>query len=148
MSNASELYETLNIHFDGVLRLSDDGESVYAPSGSIPDVLELLKDQHGYVMLADLSAVDYEDRYEVVYHVMRLTDAGVIRVKAVLPRDNPSLPSITNLWKAADVQEREAFDLMGIDFQGHPDLRRILCPDGFTGHPLRKSFSVKPVSRF
>ena len=148
MSNTNELYETLNIHFDGVLRLSDDGESVYAPSGSIPDVLELLKDQHGYVMLADLSAVDYEDRFEVVYHVMRLTDAGVIRVKAVLPRDNPSLPSITNLWKAADVQEREAFDLMGIDFQGHPDLRRILCPDGFNGHPLRKSFNVKPVSRF
>jgi len=148
MSNTNELYEALNIHFDGVLRLSDDGESVYAPSGSITDVLELLKDQHGYVMLADLSAVDYEDRFEVVYHVMRLTDAGVIRVKAVLPRDNPSLPSITNLWKAADVQEREAFDLMGIDFQGHPDLRRILCPDGFTGHPLRKSFSVKPVSRF
>lgn len=148
MSSAYEIYETLNIAFPGVLRLSDDGQSVYAPPESIPDVLALLKDRHGYVMLADLSAVDYEDRFEVVYHVMRLTDAGVIRIKAALPRENPSLPSITDLWKAADVQEREAFDLMGIDFQGHPDLRRILCPDGFTGHPLRKSFSVKPVSRF
>jgi NADH-quinone oxidoreductase subunit C len=148
MSNINELYETLNTAFDGVLRLSDDGQSVYAPPESIPDVLALLKDRHEYVMLADLSAVEYEDRFEVVYHVMKLTDAGVARIKASLPRQNPSVPSITNLWKAADVQEREAFDLMGIDFRGHPDLRRILCPDGFVGHPLRKSFSLKPVSRF
>jgi NADH-quinone oxidoreductase subunit C len=148
MSSASEIYETLNPDFHGVLRLSDDGQSVCAPPEIIPEVLKLLKDRHEYVMLADLSAVDYEDRFEVVYHVMRLTDADVIRIKAALPRENPSLPSITDLWKAADVQEREAFDLMGIDFQGHPDLRRILCPDGFTGHPLRKSFSLKPVSRF
>ncbi len=148
MNNTNELHETLNIAFHGVLRLSDDGQSVDAPAESIPDVLKLLKDRYEYVMLADLSAVEYEDRFEVVYHVMRLTDAGVIRIKAALPRENPSLPSITSVWKAADVQEREAFDLMGIDFQGHPDLRRILCPDGFTGHPLRKSFSVKPVSRF
>lgn len=148
MNNIYELYEILNTDFHGALRLSDDGQSVYAPPENIPDVLEMLKDQHDYVMLADLSAVEYEDRFEVVYHVMRLTDAAVIRIKAALPLENPSLPSITDLWKAADVQEREAFDLMGIDFQGHPDLRRILCPDGFNGHPLRKSFSLKPVSRF
>lgn len=148
MNNINELFETLNLDLQGILRLSDDGQSVYAPPESIQEVLELLKEQHGYVMLADLSAVEYEDRFEVVYHVMRLTDASVIRVKAALPRENPSLPSITDLWKAADVQEREAFDLMGIVFQGHPDLRRILCPDGFNGHPLRKSFSLKPVSRF
>lgn len=148
MSSANEIYETLNSEFHGVLTLSDDGQSIYTPPESIADVLKMLKDRHEYVMLADLSAVDYEDRFEVVYHVMRLTDADVIRIKAALPRENPSLPSITDLWKAADVQEREAFDLMGIDFQGHPDLRRILCPDGFTGHPLRKSYSLKPVSRF
>jgi NADH-quinone oxidoreductase subunit C len=148
MSSASEIYETLNPDFHGVLRLSDDGQSVYAPPEIIPEVLALLKDRYEYAMLADLSAVDYEDRFEVVYHVMRLRDADVVRIKAALPRENPSLPSITSLWKAADVQEREAFDLMGIDFLGHPDLRRILCPDGFNGHPLRKSFSLKPVSRF
>jgi NADH-quinone oxidoreductase subunit C len=148
MSNTNAMYETLNLAFDGVLRLTDDGQSIYAPTERIPDVLKLLKERHEYVMLADLSAADYEDRFEVVYHVMRLTDADVIRIKAALPRENPSLPSITDLWKAADVQEREAFDLMGIDFKGHPDLRRILCPDGFNGHPLRKSFSLKPVSRF
>jgi len=148
MTNIKELYETLNLDLQGILRLSDDGQSVCAPPESIPDVLKRLKEQHEYVMLADLSAVEYEDRFEVVYHMMRLTDADVIRVKAALPRENPSLPTITGLWKAADVQEREAFDLMGIVFRGHPDLRRILCPDGFTGHPLRKSFSLKPVSRF
>jgi len=148
MNDIKELFETLNPAFNGALRLSDDGQSVYAPPESIPEVLALLKDQHEYVMLADLSAVEYEDRFEVVYHVMKLTDAGVIRIKAALPRENPSLPSVTSVWKAADVQEREAFDLMGINFRGHPDLRRILCPDGFTGHPLRKSFSIKPVNRF
>lgn len=148
MSSANEIYETLNNVFPGVLRLSDDGQSVYAPAESIPDVLGELKNRHEYVMLADLSAVEYEDRFEVVYHLMRLTDAHVIRIKAMLSREDPSLPSVTDLWKAADVQEREAFDLMGIDFKGHPDLRRILCPDGFSGHPLRKSFSLKPVSRF
>jgi len=148
MNSINELFETLNIDFHGELRLSDDGQSVYTPPESIPDVLALLKDRYEYGMLADLSAVEYEDRFEVVYHLMRLTDAHVVRIKAALPRENPSLPSVTSVWKAADVQEREAFDLMGIDFQGHPDLRRILCPDGFVGHPLRKSFSLKPVSRF
>ncbi|MCR4435221.1 MAG: NADH-quinone oxidoreductase subunit C [Clostridiales bacterium] len=148
MDNISVLIEKLNPSFDNALKLSDDGQAIYVPAECIVKLMDMLKNQYEYVMLADLSAVEYEDRYEVVYHVMKLTDAQDIRIKVALPLDAPTVPSIVDVWKAANVQEREAFDLMGIRFSGHPDLRRILCPDDFNGHPLRKSFNMKTVSRF
>lgn len=149
MSDVSALAEKLNPSFNNELKVSEDAQAIYVPAENIVRMMEILKTQYEYVMLADLSAVEYADRFEVVYHVMKLTDAQVVRIKVALPLENkPALPSIASVWKAADVQEREAFDLMGIRFSGHPDLRRILCPDDFVGHPLRKSYTVKPANRF
>lgn len=148
MVNMNELFEKLNQYFPGEIKLSDDGHAVYVNAESIAPVMKMLKNELEFVMLGDLSAVEYEDHFEVVYHVTRLSDAQDARIKVSLPQGNPTLPSIVEVWKGADQQEREAFDLMGVRFEGHPDLCRILCPDDFNGHPLRKSFNLKPVSRF
>ena len=101
-----------------------------------------LCDDLGYDYLASLTAVDYqpENLLEVVYHASRMTGGPSVVYKVQVPRDNPVVPSLTPLFPGANFQEREAWDLMGIHFSGHPDLRRILTWDGFAGHPLRKDW--------
>ncbi len=101
-----------------------------------------LCDELGYDYLASLTAVDYhpENLLEVVYHASRMTGGPSVVYKVQVPRDNPVVPSLTPLFPGANFQEREAWDLMGIRFSGHPDLRRILTWDGFAGHPLRKDW--------
>ncbi len=91
-----------------------------------------------------LSAVDYPKddppRLEVVYHLLSYTHGHSFVLKAHLPREAPALPSVSGIWRVADWHEREAYDLFGIRFEGHPDLRRILLPDDWTGHPLLKDW--------
>ena len=97
----------------------------------------------GFDFLLDLTAAELDECFEAVYHLMNLKNNQIIRIKVCLDKDNPSIDSITGLYKAADMQEREAYDLLGINYDGHPNLKRILCPDDFEGHPLRKAFSVQ-----
>lgn len=94
-----------------------------------------------------ISAVDWIDdgRIEVVYHLYSMTHGHCIVVKVNTPRENPRLPSVSGIWAAADWLEREAYDLMGVLFEGHPNLRRILLPQDWEGHPLRKDYSYDPV---
>ena len=101
-----------------------------------------LRDEFGYDLLASLTGVDYlpENKLEVVYHASRTTGGASLVYKVQVPRDNPVVPSLVGLFAGADFQEREAYDLLGITFKGHPDLRRILTWDGFAGHPLRKDW--------
>ncbi|MBP2669686.1 MAG: hypothetical protein H6Q80_1888, partial [Deltaproteobacteria bacterium] len=87
-----------------------------------------------------LSGVDYKDRFAVAYHLHSLSHRHAVGVKAFLPRENPSLPTVDDVWPAANFQEREAYDLFGIVFEGSKDLRRILLPDDWEGHPLRKDY--------
>ena len=87
-----------------------------------------------------LSGVDYKERFAVVYHLHSLTIGHQIGVKVYLPREEPSLPSVDGVWPAANFQEREAYDLYGIVFSGSKDLRRILLPEDWEGHPLRKDY--------
>jgi NADH-quinone oxidoreductase subunit C len=87
-----------------------------------------------------LSGVDYPDRFAVVYHLHSLGIGHRIGVKAYLPRESPSLPSVDGVWPTANFHEREAFDLFGIVFEGSWDLRRILLPEDWEGHPLRKDY--------
>jgi len=115
--------------------------------GSLRDVALALRDEMGYDFLSSLTAVDYltdkedaESFFEVVYHVYKSTGGTALVFKVQVPRDNPAVPSITDIYPGADFQEREAWDLMGIKFDDHPDLRRILMWDGFEGHPLRKDW--------
>ncbi len=91
--------------------------------------------------LANLTAVDYLDYFEVVYHLVSLTHnySLVLKVRCY-DRVKPTVPSVVDIWRAADFQEREVYDLMGIVFDGHPNLKRLLLWEGFVGHPLRKDY--------
>ena len=124
--------------------VSASGEVTAAvPAPSWAEVAAFLKDA-GYSYLSSLHGVDYRDRLQVVANAFALGTDGRTRGKAVLkvdlPRESPSVASVTGVWPTADWHEREAFDLFGIRFEGHPDLRRILLSDDFEGHPLLKDF--------
>ncbi len=96
----------------------------------------------GFEHLSSISGVEYEDRMECVYHIWSYSVGELLTVKAVIPKDDPKIDSLTPIWKSADWHERETYDLMGIVFDGHPDLKRILLADDFKGHPLRKDFKL------
>lgn len=147
MPEVSEIIEQLKSEVNGNLELSEDNSSIYAAKENVIKLLKVLKDKFEFKMLADMTASDYEDRFEVIYHLMKL-NADIIRVKVRLPKSSPKISTATLLWKAADVQEREIFDLMGIEFEGHDNLTRILLSDDFEGHPLRKDFKLETVERF
>jgi NADH-quinone oxidoreductase subunit C len=106
-------------------------------------VIQFLKEETQFETLGDLCAVDYpaQDSFCVVYHMQSYKHKMIIRLKCYLPRkDGVEIQSITSLFKAANWLEREAYDMMGIQFSGHPELRRILCPEDWVGHPLRKDY--------
>jgi NADH-quinone oxidoreductase subunit D/NADH-quinone oxidoreductase subunit C/D len=106
------------------------------------EVATYIRDEMGYDFLANLCGVDYlpENKMEVVYNVFRTTGGRGLTFKVQTPRDSSSVPSLTPVYPGADFQERETWDLLGIRFEGHPDLRRILMWEGFNGHPLRKDW--------
>lgn len=111
------------------------------PEEDIFRAINFLKREYGFDYLMNLAAIDYKDRLAVVYNLYSFKLKGKACLKAFLPRENPAMESITEIFAAANWQEREAFDLMGIKFRGHPDLRRILLPDEYAGHPLRKDYT-------
>jgi NADH-quinone oxidoreductase subunit C len=111
----------------------------------IEEVLAFLRDdpECEFEMLTDLTAVDYlgeEPRFEVVYHLYSVARNHRVRVKARVPEDAPTIASAVPLYASANWMEREVYDLYGIHFDGHPDLRRILLYEEFEGHPLRKDY--------
>tara|TARA_B000000460_G_scaffold52301_1_gene34548 strand:+ start:1312 stop:1827 length:516 start_codon:yes stop_codon:yes gene_type:complete len=111
------------------------------------DILKVLTEfkDDGFNFLADLTAIDNLtlggfERFAVSYHLLSHKTAERVTVKAYISEEKPSLPSVESLWKTADWQEREVFDLYGIRFEGHPNLIRIMNPDDFEGYPLRKDY--------
>ncbi len=120
--------------------------TVVAPAEGIVDVLRAFRDAPGGpAVLMDLTAVDRhpaEPRFEVVYLLTGYAPPIRLRVKVRLPGQAPVIATATGVWSAANWLEREVFDLFGIRFQGHPDLQRILMPDDWEGHPLRKDFPL------
>ena len=123
----------------------DDRLEVTAPVEKLLDVAMTCRNDLGYRLLMSQTAVDWKDRFELVYHLYKLDSAFPIVLRFDLPREeSPEVPSLTPFWPGADFQEREIFDLMGIVFAGHPDLRRILLADDFQGHPLRKDYEQDP----
>jgi NADH/F420H2 dehydrogenase subunit C len=120
---------------------------------ALRDALLALRDE-GFTLLLDLGGVDYlarEPRFDVVYHLLRLEANGAsaqrARVLCGVPGDDPVVPSVSDMWPAADWAEREVFDLFGITFTGHPDLRRIQLPVDWEGHPLRKDYPLRGPAR-
>jgi NADH-quinone oxidoreductase subunit C len=105
-------------------------------------VAQLLKEDEtlAFDYLRNLSSVDYETHLEICYQLVSFTHQHHIAVRVKVDREESLMPTVSHLWAAADWNEREVFDLMGIHFTGHPDLRRILLPDDWVGHPLRKDY--------
>jgi NADH-quinone oxidoreductase subunit C len=99
-----------------------------------------------FAFLSDITTVDrfpLEPRFEVNYHLLSITRSDRLRLKVRLPGNDPTLPSVSSVWPTANWHERENYDLFGIRFEGHPDLRRILMPDDWEGYPLRKDYLVE-----
>ena len=126
-----------------------DNHRIVANSTQVFDVLQDLMNEHGFDMLFELTAADYlkypsaTDRFGVVYGVANTTTGERLFVKTWLNEPDLTLPSVFSLWKGADWLEREVYDMYGILFAGHPDLRRILMPDAFTSYPLRKDYPLR-----
>jgi NADH-quinone oxidoreductase subunit C len=124
-------------------RVEPLGLSCYVDSAAILAVARALRDdpELRMQMLTSLTAVDYLTHFEIVYHCVSLAKnhLGVLKVR-IADREDAVVPSVTDVWWGAHLQEREAYDLMGIRFEGHPDMRRIFLWEGFAGHPLRKDF--------
>lgn len=120
---------------DGVLNMKIN-------PGAILAVCEKLHAM-GFDYLADVFATDRQDRIEVVYRLTALATNEKLVLRADLDREKPEVDSVVPVWKGADFSEREAYDLIGVLFKGHPDMRRILLPDDWEGFPLRKDYVIE-----
>ena len=144
---AKEIYARLDQRFPGKVR--DFKEDVAEPylsvdSQAIVDVCRFLRDDVSltFEVLSDLTALDWpkEEKIQVVYHLYSYSQKHQIVLKVDLPRDNPKVGTMEGVWKVANWFEREVFDLFGVIFEGHSDLRRIMLPEDWVGHPLRKDY--------
>jgi NADH-quinone oxidoreductase subunit C len=121
--------------------------TVTVPRESIEDACAFLRDSHGFDMLADLCGADRgpeeDPRFEVNYHLFSTRHYSRLRLKVLLSEDDPHVETVTTLWHTANWHERETYDLFGVIFDGHPDLRRILLPSDFDGHALRKDYPLR-----
>lgn len=149
MPTPIELASQLSAAFPGLVSAPTEfrGEAtvVVADAEKIADVCLHAKSQLGYDMLLDLSSVDnYGDdpRWTVVYELYGTRHGGHLRLKTSVSEEKSELPTVVPVWRTADWHEREAYDMMGIRFRGHPDLRRILMWDGYPYFPLRKDFPL------
>ena len=119
------------------------GDAVLLKGEALFEVAEFLKNspEFDFNYLNYITAVDYFDYFELVYQLTSLShNYSVVLKTRCHNRNNPVVPSMVRLWRGADLQEREVYDLMGIRFEGHPNLKRIVLWDGFQGHPLRKDY--------
>ena len=126
---------------DAISGISD--RAVLVKSENLFEVAEYLKNSPEFECdyLTNITAVDYYDYFEVIYQLtsIRYNHSLVLKTRCY-GRDNPTLPSVVRLWRGADFQEREIHDLMGVSFEGHPNLKPIVLWEGFKGHPLRKDY--------
>jgi NADH-quinone oxidoreductase subunit C len=123
-------------------------EGVRIARDDAPEIFRTLRDDPGFSfdLLVDLTAVDWPERkprFDVVYHLGSVHHSNRLRIKIGVDAADPTVPTAAGIWTAADWLERECYDMFGIQFSGHPDLRRILLYDSFEGHPLRKDYPVQ-----
>jgi NADH/F420H2 dehydrogenase subunit C len=140
---SQETFERLAARFPdfGLAYVEGKDPSVVVQGENLVELAQHLRDEEGCDYCSSITAVDYPDRFEVVYHLYSVKkEGGPVILKVQANRENPQVPSVTSIWPGADWQEREAWDLMGIQFPGHPNLKRILMWEGYEGHPLRKDF--------
>jgi NADH-quinone oxidoreductase subunit C len=144
---ALQIYERLKQHFpDKILETGGKLDAfAVVETAAIIDVCRFLRDDPETALdcLSNQTGVDYKDRIEVVYHLFSYRHRHGCVLKLKLPRENPVAATVEGIWSAANWMEREIFDLLGVTFQGHSDMRRILMPEDWVGYPLRKDF-VEP----
>ncbi|HVN82442.1 MAG TPA: NADH-quinone oxidoreductase subunit C [Terriglobia bacterium] len=154
MQQAPGILQVLQGKFGSKILSSDMSvldPTITVEGDSIAEICSFLKSNEALAFdtLMCLSAVDYKglkgetDRIELVYHLFSMKHRHQIVLKVLLPREEPSIPSVEQIWDIANWHEREAYDMFGVTFNGHTDLRRILCPDDWVGYPLRKDY-VQP----
>ncbi len=125
-----------------------DELTIVVERSAIRDACAILRDDRElqFNFLSDITAVDWypnEPRFDVVYHLLSIPRLQRVRLKVKLAGGDPALPSITSVWPSANYFEREIYDLFGVRFSGHPNLRRIMMPEDWEGHPLRKDYPVE-----
>lgn len=143
IENATALVGELRQKF-GYIEVNEQS-TVIVPADKLLEFMQALKNDYALDFLTNLTAADYPDdnKFEVVYNINSVEKGYTVMVKTSVDRDNPELPSVFPIWGGANWQEREVYDLLGIVFTGHPNLKRILLDYDYEGHPLRKDFQWK-----
>jgi len=144
--SGTEIAHLIEGKFPGAVEEAQPEFAMVAP-GKLIDVMTWLRDdtEHQYKFLSSLTGVDRQDWFEIVYHLESIKYNRLVAIKVrSYERDQPKVPSMVSVWQGAHLQEREAYDLFGIVFDGHPDMRRIFLWEGFAGWPLRKDYLNLP----
>lgn len=133
-----------------VLEAEVGDNTIFVEASSILEVCKNLKNsEYDMNVLQCVTGTDYDDRIEVTYIIASFTKNTEVIIKAKLPKTNSdatvSIESVCSVWKSANFLERETYDMLGVEFTNHPDMRRILCPEDWTGYPLRKDYKVQEV---
>ena len=154
MSNSQEqLKSNIDLAFKGKLLCNTTNVSEYGLTYVLnqSDSLEIFSklhsgDKFSFDMLIDITAVHWQEKqescFEIVYHLLSLEFLHRLCLKIYIPEDNPRLPSVQSIWESAGILEREVWDMFGVKFKGHDNLRRVLLYEEFVGHPLRKDYPV------
>ena len=150
MATTEEAINAVQARFDDVKSNEFRAQKrIVVPAGNLIDIMTLLKNDLGFDLLVDITCVDYlqfrgaTDRFGMVYLLSNTTTAARLTIRVMLNEPELSVHSVVKLWEGANWMEREVFDMFGIVFDGHPDLRRILLPEEFTAHPLRKDYPLQ-----
>lgn len=150
MIQTEEVIHALKARFDDIS--ADEFRQqwrIVVPAKSLDQVMSLLKNEHGFDYLVDITCVDYlqyrgaTSRFGLVYLLANTQSAARLTIRVLLDEPELTVPSLVPLWEGANWMEREVWDMFGIRFAGHPDLRRILMPEEFTAHPLRKDYPLQ-----
>ncbi len=150
-THVPEVVEALRDEFGeaiGQVSLYAGEDTVYVEKEQIRAVCRFLKEEQGFRYLSDLGGVDRfteEDRYEVFYNIVALERGMRLRLKVCVDEDDLTVPSVVEVYRAANWNERECYDMLGITFEGHPDMRRMYMPEDFEYYPLRKEFPLLGV---
>ena len=140
--SGEETARRINEAFPGSA-LQHNETDVWIRPESLPAVARFLKETQGldFAFLSAVTAVDYVEHFELIYHLvsMRYNRSMVLKTRCY-GREEPTVPSVVSIWQGADLQEREVWDLMGVRFEDHPNMKRVLLWEGFPGHPLRKDY--------
>lgn len=149
MTSAEEIKEKLKAQFgDSILELQDQPNEVLVVRvdlSKLEEVATFIKHDLGFIHPNTLIGTDYldENRIEVSWYVERIDAPLILSLTVDVDRENPICPSLTYIWEGFNWEERETYDMLGVLFDGHPDLRRILLPDDWDGHPLREDYVYK-----